>query len=233
MDRMTVKLPDGRLILKTDHYSQIMSQQHGIFAEGSAVDKLGYLEDLKEQGRLMELPCAAGKWVYSIECGEIQPYIVSYFSIDGDDLWFIDHLGGLIGVYGKTVFLSQEMAESAMNQNLNSMKGEVTKEHLTSDVSEQEKIINKVLEERKRQDAKWGEQNHSAYVWASIIGEEYGEMCKAINEFGFDPTPRREQDIYTEAIQTIASCVAMLECMKRNRAAAQNNNKGDLESDIT
>lgn len=119
MDRMTVKLSDGRLILKTDHYSQITSQQHGIYAEGTAVDKLGYLEDLQEQGRLMELPCAAGTWVYSIESGEIQPYIVSYFQIDGDDLWFINHLGGMIGIYGKTVFLTQEMAESAMNRTEN------------------------------------------------------------------------------------------------------------------
>lgn len=38
----------------------------------------------------------------------------------------------------------------------------------------QEKIINKVLEERKRQDIKWGEQNHPAPVWGTIIGEEYG-----------------------------------------------------------
>lgn len=79
------------------------------------------------------------------------------------------------------------------------------------------KVIFDVIDERKRQDEKWGEQNHSAYVWASIIGEEYGEMCKAINEFGFNPTPEREQDIYTEAVQTMASCMAMLECMERSR----------------
>lgn len=81
----------------------------------------------------------------------------------------------------------------------------------------QEKIINMVLEERKRQDEKWGEQNHNAYAWASIIGEEYGETCQAINEFGFNPTPETEQEIYTEAIQTMASCMAMLECIERNR----------------
>lgn len=84
-------------------------------------------------------------------------------------------------------------------------------------VPEQEKIINKVLEERKRQDAKWGEQNHIAPVWGMIIGEEYGEMCKAINEFGFNPTPEKEQDIYTEAIHTMASCMAMIECIERQR----------------
>lgn len=80
---------------------------------------------------------------------------------------------------------------------------------------EKKKIIDDVLMERKRQDEKWGEQNHNAYVWASIIGEEYGEMCKAINEFGFNPMPETEQEIYSEAIQTIASCMAMIECMER------------------
>ena len=81
----------------------------------------------------------------------------------------------------------------------------------------QKKIINRVIDERKRQDAKWGEQNYNAYVWASIIGEEYGEMCQAINEFGFNPTHETEEQIYTEAIHTMASCMAMLECIERNR----------------
>lgn len=92
---------------------------------------------------------------------------------------------------------------------------------------EQEKIIDDVLAERNRQDMKWGEQNHNAYVWASIIGEEYGEICKAINEFGFDPTPKTEQDIYIEAIQTMASCMAMLECMQRNKNGWGANNESD------
>ncbi len=83
----------------------------------------------------------------------------------------------------------------------------------------QEKIIEKVLEERKRQDAKWGEQNHIAPVWGMIIGEEYGEMCQAINEFGFNPTSETEEQIYTEAIHTMASCMAMLECIERMREA--------------
>lgn len=81
----------------------------------------------------------------------------------------------------------------------------------------QKKIIEKVLDERKRQDEKWGVQDHSAPVWATIIGEEYGEMCKAINEYGFSPTRKTEDEIYTEAIQTMASCMAMLECIERAR----------------
>lgn len=81
----------------------------------------------------------------------------------------------------------------------------------------QEKIIAKVLDERKRQDEKWGVQDHTAPVWGMIIGEEYGEMCKAINEFGFYPTRKTEDEIYKEAIQTMASCMAMLECIERRR----------------
>ncbi len=81
----------------------------------------------------------------------------------------------------------------------------------------QKKIIEKVLEERTRQDEKWGKQDHAAPTWGMIIGEEYGEMCKAINEYGFNPTRRTEDEIYTEAIQTMASCMAMLECIERRR----------------
>jgi len=85
--------------------------------------------------------------------------------------------------------------------------------------AEQEKIINKVLEERKRQDAKFGEQNHAVFIWGTIIGEEYGEMCQAINDSLFNPTPDTEKQIYVEAIHTMASCMAMLECIERQRGA--------------
>lgn len=80
-----------------------------------------------------------------------------------------------------------------------------------------EKIINNVIAERNRQDKKWGEQNHFPERWATIIGEEYGEMCQAINEFSFNATPEAEQQIYTETIHTMASCMAMLECMERSK----------------
>ncbi|WP_375270004.1 hypothetical protein [Enterococcus sp. DIV0212c] len=42
-----------------------------------------------------------------------------------------------------------------------------------------------MINERKRQDKKWGEQNHSLLLWLSIIGEEFGEMCKEANEYDF------------------------------------------------
>lgn len=82
-----------------------------------------------------------------------------------------------------------------------------------------------VNKERERQDDTWGEQNHTAPVWMSIIGEEYGETCQAVNEFLFDPTSENEQRIYDEAIQTAACCIALCECIMRAREAAD----GDAE----
>jgi len=42
--------------------------------------------------------------------------------------------------------------------------------------------ILKVLNERRRQDAKWGEQNHNDYYWLGILAEEFGEAAKALIE---------------------------------------------------
>jgi NTP pyrophosphatase (non-canonical NTP hydrolase) len=33
-----------------------------------------------------------------------------------------------------------------------------------------------------RQDRKWGIQHHTQETWLSILGEEFGEACKALNE---------------------------------------------------
>lgn len=42
--------------------------------------------------------------------------------------------------------------------------------------------ILKTLNERRRQDAKWGEQNHNDYYWLGILTEEVGEAAKALIE---------------------------------------------------
>jgi NTP pyrophosphatase (non-canonical NTP hydrolase) len=78
-----------------------------------------------------------------------------------------------------------------------------------------ELIINKIRAERKRQDEKWGEQNHHPLMWFSIIGEEFGEMCKAFNEYSFEHDPNHIEDMQREAIQVAACCVAMVECLER------------------
>jgi len=75
-----------------------------------------------------------------------------------------------------------------------------------------ENILKLVAQERARQDAKWGEQNHNPAFWAVILGEEYGEVCRAIYEN--DPT-----QYVAELIQVAAVCVAMVEAHQRQFAA--------------
>lgn len=70
-------------------------------------EKLGRLEDLEEQGKLLKLPCAVGSLVY-------EPY---QFMNEGT--WEIDvHKIRLedLGKIGKSVFLTPEEAEAALKE---------------------------------------------------------------------------------------------------------------------
>ena len=71
-----------------------------------------------------------------------------------------------------------------------------------------------VAAERKRQDDKWGEQNHDAGVWALIILEEIGEWAKAElhRRFGGED----KDNAKTEAMQVSAVALAIVECMNRH-----------------
>lgn len=65
-----------------------------------------------------------------------------------------------------------------------------------------------IMEERARQDEKWGEQNHDPFVWLAILGEEYGEACKTAYE-------GEEHHLRVELVHVAAVAVAMLECGDR------------------
>lgn len=79
-------------------------------------------------------------------------------------------------------------------------------------------VLQEIQTERERQDAKWGEQNHSPMVWLSILGEEFGEVNRGAQEAYFhnykscgDWSSYRE-----ELIQVAAVAVAMVESLDRN-----------------
>ncbi len=85
-------------------------------------------------------------------------------------------------------------------------------------------VIKSVLAERQRQDEKWGEQNHLPQFWAGILGEEYGELCQAINETVFDNGEEERkkggyENMRKEAIHVAAVAVGFLECLERNRGS--------------
>lgn len=77
-----------------------------------------------------------------------------------------------------------------------------------------------VAEERIRQNKKWGEQNHAPDFWMSILGEEYGEVCKEVQRMRFNG--KSPDDFCKELVQTAAVCVAILECVDRDKDSMNN-----------
>lgn len=74
--------------------------------------------------------------------------------------------------------------------------------------------------ERIKQDVKWGEQNHNDLKWLSILGEEFGEVARAVNED--NPAFERlythdalRENLEVELVQVAAVCIAWIECLRR------------------
>ena len=74
-------------------------------------------------------------------------------------------------------------------------------------------IFDSIEKERKRQDDKWGLQNHDPDKWLMILGEEVGEANKAALEAHFCSKPLNRYR--RELIQIAAVTVAMIECLDR------------------
>jgi NTP pyrophosphatase (non-canonical NTP hydrolase) len=76
-------------------------------------------------------------------------------------------------------------------------------------------VLAEVLIERGNQETKWGEQNHRCDLYYTILGEEVGEVGKAICEY-LILNHGSIADIRMELIQVAAVAVAMVECLDRN-----------------
>jgi hypothetical protein len=81
-----------------------------------------------------------------------------------------------------------------------------------------EKVLAEIASERERQDEKWGVQNHHPAEWLSILGEEFGEVCKAVCEAHFAgyKTTGKWDNYREELIHTAAVAEAMIECHDRD-----------------
>lgn len=84
------------------------------------------------------------------------------------------------------------------------------------ELSRDHPILHEVLLERRRQDAKWGEQNHPPEWWLPIIMEEVGEAAKAALEHHFGYSTYTDLREYRrEMIQVAAVAVAAIEALDR------------------
>ena len=70
-----------------------------------------------------------------------------------------------------------------------------------------------ILAERKRQDDKWGVQDHDDPLWLAILTEEVGEAAQCICRANDGDAPAG--DIDKEIVQVAAVALAWLECRKR------------------
>ena len=86
-------------------------------------------------------------------------------------------------------------------------------------------VLVEVMNERKKQDKKWGEQNHDPVTWVAILMEEVGELAQASIEtkfIGFGAHGGTE-NIRKETIHVAAVAVAIVECLDRAKAAEVKN----------
>ena len=78
------------------------------------------------------------------------------------------------------------------------------------------KGIKLVVAERERQIDLWGDQsgNHP-FEWMAILGEEYGELCEAVNETCFQNPKHPERggkpNIVKEAVHVASVAIAIAE----------------------
>ena len=81
-------------------------------------------------------------------------------------------------------------------------------------------VLGDVAVERARQDAKWGEQNHTALYWYAVLGEEYGEVGEALLDYVDEPGGgvAHEDHYREELIHVAAVAVATIETLDRIRA---------------
>lgn len=81
------------------------------------------------------------------------------------------------------------------------------------------KVLEAVKAERERQNTLWGLQRHPLGKWLGILGEEFGEVCQAINKIHF-PKDAKESDadnLEEELIQLAAVAVAIVEQLKEEK----------------
>ena len=94
------------------------------------------------------------------------------------------------------------------------------------------KALQLIYEERMKQVYKFGEDlQTSPFEWMSILGEEFGELCEAINETYFrqvtHPDRGGPESIIREATQVAATALAVITLYLDMRNASSVKSKAD------
>lgn len=98
---------------------------------------------------------------------------------------------------------------------MNDVNREVA-EKVLAPIRKTKAVLIEVELERRKQDEKWGEQNHNPADWLMILGEEFGEASKAALEAKFAHNDGG-RSYRKELIQVAAVAVAMIESLDRGK----------------
>lgn len=77
-------------------------------------------------------------------------------------------------------------------------------------------VLSDIDGERGRQNAKWGEQNHTDPLWLAIATEELGEAAQEVLTEEFGTAGNGHGDLREELVQCAAVLVAWIECIDRS-----------------
>lgn len=88
---------------------------------------------------------------------------------------------------------------------------------MTTDTPEQKRALNDIMNERRNQDRRWGEQNHDPYTYLTILVEEVGEYAQATLQTQFGGSRGGIHRMRDEAIQVAAVAMAIVECLDRGK----------------
>jgi NTP pyrophosphatase (non-canonical NTP hydrolase) len=92
---------------------------------------------------------------------------------------------------------------------MNAMQALLTQANAKTDA------LRDVMAERKRQDAKWGEQNHDPFTYLTVLMEEVGEFAQAALHARFGG--KAAVKLREEAVHSAAVALAIVECIDRNK----------------
>lgn len=79
-------------------------------------------------------------------------------------------------------------------------------------------VCMEVFHERIKQNEKWGIQVHDFGTWLMILGEEFGEVCQALQSTKGWSKDTDAQDPFKELIQLAAVAVAIAEQIKEEES---------------
>ena len=92
-------------------------------------------------------------------------------------------------------------------------------------------VLAEVRQERQRQHLKWGEQNLDPADWLMVIGEELGEVSRAVIEHRLGHAP--DLSAYrTELVQVAAATAQAVESLDRQQRGAQTDATGAVLTEI-